>query len=533
MSRLARTCNRTTASTIFRRFAFITIASVVAGCSTLPTDVERPESYALADTSDTLLARLTDPAESEHRGLSGFHLLPEGLRALESRLAMIDLAERSVDIQTYVWSADLAGGLITNRLWKAAERGVRVRVLIDDFLLDDNDTALAAFDSHPNIEVRIFNPFGARIEPVPILKIRRGIELITSLQRLNHRMHNKSFVVDDQMAVIGGRNIGDEYYDLGREFNFVDFDLLVIGPQVDEVSDGFDEFWNSEWAYPITAFRSHPDPAQTQRLLAALRSRIDGPREVIGIPSDTDIERASLERFIDRLEWARAELVFDDPDKGRGRNPDVGTEVAVRLRELAAETESELIIISPYFVPGPIDGTLVEQLIERGVRVRIVTNSLASTNHAAVHSGYKRYRKAVADAGIEMHETQAWLPELVGNDRVPWNTGKSGLHTKVLVFDREDIFVGTFNLDPRSIELNTEMGLVVNDSRIGAQVGEMADILFQPKTSWRVERGDDGSLVWRGEENGHTITYAAEPHASFGRKVIVFFASLLPIEDQL
>ena len=513
--------------------AACTILLIAAGCSTLPTDIERPESYALTDTDETLLARITDPAEADHSGQSGFHLLPDGLNALETRLAMVDLAESSIDVQTYLWSPDLAGGLVSTRLWDAAERGVRVRVLLDDFLLRDSDFGLAAFDSHPNVEVRIFNPFGARIEPLPIPRLRRTIELVTSLQRLNHRMHNKSFIVDNQMAVVGGRNIGDYYYGLSDEFNFIDLDLLLIGPQVDDVLLGFDEYWNSEWAYPITAFREHPDFEDVARRVGEVRARIDGNREQIGIPANIEIERASLEHFINALQWAQAEIVFDDPDKAHGRNPESGTEVSEKLRELGKQTESELIIISPYFVPGPVEGTLVEQLVAKGVRVRIVTNSLASTNQPAVHSGYKRYRKAVIDAGIELHETQPYLPELVRNERVPWSSGKAGLHAKVLVFDREEVFVGTFNLDPRSIKLNTEMGLVISDSALGTQIGAMADTLFAANASWRVETDGNGRLLWKGEENGRTVTHAAEPHASFLRKLAVFIASLLPIEEQL
>ena len=517
---------------MMRIFVWLTVI-LASGCATLPTDFERTESYALTDTGDTLLARIADPAEAEHPKQSGFHLLADGLEALEARLAMVDLAERSVDVQTYQWRSGLAGGLLAIRLWNAAERGVRVRVLIDDFLLEDNDLNLAAFDAHPNTEVRIFNPFGARVEPLPIFRLRRTLELVTDLQRLNHRMHNKSFVVDDQMAIIGGRNIADYYYGLGEEFNFIDFDLLLIGPQVDDISRGFDEFWNSAWAYPITAFADHPTPADITRRLGETRARVDGKRREIGIPASIEIERKGLERFIGELEWANAEVVFDDPDKVKGRNPKGGAKVSAKLRELGAQTESELIIISPYFVPGPIKGTLVERLLEAGARVRILTNSLASTNHPAVHSGYARYREEVIRAGIELHELQVDLPEMVRQARVPWSAGRAGLHTKVLVFDREEVFVGTLNLDPRSVELNTEMGLVIYDSHLGAQIGDMADELLAAKASWRIDLDENGRLTWTGEENGRTVIHTSEPHTSFLRKLVVFIASLLPIEDQL
>ncbi|MGR8920849.1 MAG: phospholipase D-like domain-containing protein, partial [Gammaproteobacteria bacterium] len=504
-----------------------------SGCARLPTDVERPESYALTDTSDTLLGRISDPAEAQHPQQSGFYLLDDGLDALEARLAMVDLAERSVDVQTYQWSSDLAGGMVGLRLWNAAERGVRLRVLIDDFLLDDADFDLAALDSHPNAEVRIFNPFGARIEPLPIVKLRRTFELVTDLERLNHRMHNKSFVADDQMAVVGGRNIANYYYGLGDEFNFIDFDLLLVGPQVDDISVAFDEYWNSDWAYPINAFVEHPSSAEVQSRLEEIRAGVDDPRREIGIPASVEVERQALEAFIDKLKWAHAEIVFDDPDKAHGRNPESGTDVTAMLRELGQRTTSELIIVSPYFVPGSLEGTLVERLLEAGVRVRILTNSLASTNQPAVHSGYKRYRREVIEAGIELHETQPWLPGAVRQERVPWSSGQAGLHAKVLVFDRKEVFVGTYNLDPRSRRLNTEMGLVVHDGELGAEIGELADAVLAPNASYRVELDDTGRLSWRGEEGGVAVSHSSEPHASLLRKLTVFLASLLPIEDQL
>lgn len=504
-----------------------------AGCSTLPTNVQRVESYATTSTDATALGSITATVEAQNPGRWGFHLLPDGLIALEARFAMADLAQKSIDVQTYQWGQDQTSGMLGLRLWAAAERGVRVRVLVDDFLLSNRDFSLAAFDAHPDIEVRVFNPFGSRVEPLPFLPLRRAFEFATDIRRLNHRMHNKSFIVDNEVAIIGGRNITDNYYGLSDERNFIDYDVLVAGTRVGEVSQGFDEFWNSDWAYPITAFRDNPTFEHATALVDAQREQLVHTQRRIGIPESLDVERETLARFVAELEWAHAEMVFDDPDKVHGRNPQGGVQVSTKLRELGARTDSELIILSPYLVAGPLEGTLVESLLAKGVRVRVLTNSLASTNQPPVHSGYKRYRKDLLRAGVELHETQVSLPHLVQEQRVPWSSGRATMHAKVLVFDREEVFVGTFNLDPRSIDLNTEMGIVVYDSELATQIAEFADTLLAEDASWRVELDDSGRLFWHGIENGTPVSHTREPYASVWRKLLVFIASLLPIEEQL
>jgi len=515
------------------RACTIAVVVIASGCATTPKNVERPESYAVENTDGTFLGQLTGPSERAHSGQSGFHLLPDGLRALETRLAMVDFAEKTIDVQTYQWSSDLAGGMLGYRLWSAAERGVRVRVLIDDFLLDDRDYDLAAFDAHPNVDVRLYNPFGSRFKLKPLAKLRRAMEMATNMSRLNHRMHNKTFTVDNQLAIVGGRNIADYYYGLSEKFNFIDLDLLVSGPLVDLVSMSFDEFWNSRWAYPITVFEKHPSLAATREKLVGAGERINAKKREIGIPVEIEPERLALQRFIDGLSWAVAEITFDDPDKGRGANKLKGSEVASTLRQLAGETDSELLILTPYLVTRSIKGSIVEGLLANGVAVKVLTNSLASTNQTAVHSGYARYRKELLRAGIELHELQPDMAEYVREERVPWSTGNGSLHTKVVVFDRETVFVGTYNMDPRSLELNTELGFVVRSPAIAERIGAFADKLLEPDSSWRVSLDAGEDLIWRGVENGVSVEHRSEPQASTWRKVQVFVFSLLPIEDHL
>lgn len=509
---------------------FVLLAS---GCATTPRDVDRPESYAFENTDATFLGQLTGPSERAHIGQSGFHLLPNGLRALETRFAMVDLAEISVDVQTYDWSPDLAGEMLGLRLWNAAERGVRIRVLIDDFLLDDEDFDLAAFDSHPNAEVRLYNPFGTRFAFKPIAKLRRSMEMATNLSRLNHRMHNKTFTVDNQLAIVGGRNVADHYYGLSEDFNFVDFDLLVSGPLVDDVSMSFDEFWNSEWAYPITVFKEHPPLADARARIVENAERFNDKQRELGIPVTIEPEQVALQRFIDGLSWAFAEITFDDPDKGRGANKLKGSKVHETLRELAAETDSELLILTPYLVLRSMKGSIIEELLDNDVTVKMLTNSLATTNQVAVHSGYARYRKDMLRAGIELYELQPDIADHVQEARAPWSTGNGSLHTKVVVFDREIVFVGTYNMDPRSAQLNTELGFVIRSPAIAQRIGAFADALLEPDSRWRVSLDANGDLVWSGLENGVSVTHTSEPRASVWRKTKVFLFSLLPIEDHL
>lgn len=518
------------ADSLFIPFQVFLLLLFISGCSTIPKDVDRPISHVLTETDDTELSDLVSPAEEKHAGLSGFVLLDRGKVALDSRLALVELAEKSIDIQTYLWRTDTSSQILTERLLDAADRGVRIRILLDDFLLRDRDFGLAAFDAHPNVSIRVFNPFGSRLYLGPI-NLRRKFELVTDLSRLNYRMHNKVFVVDNQVGIVGGRNISDEYYGYNKKYNFFDLDLLASGPVVNDVSVGFDDYWNSEWVYPITVFRDHPSAEKLPELYGDFRASVKDLRIRSGLKRNngkSNVLRELLNKFV----WADAEVIIDIPDKADGTDINrIG--VFESLRETALGSDSEVLIVSPYFIPGPNAGNALSEYAKRGVSVKVLTNSLASTNQVAAFSGHARYRKDVIKSETQLYEFRSDVAELVREDDIPGSSGKSGLHAKMMTFDRKRVFIGSFNLDPRSINLNTEIGLLVYSKELAVQVAELIDELMHAENSWQVRLDKNDNLVWLGTKNGKRIEYNSEPEASVWRRFNNFIFSLLPIEQHL
>ena len=510
-------------------FVLCTVLLLLGGCATVPKEVERPLSFQVTETDRTAAAGLARPRIEVQAEYSGFTLLTGGYRALETRLALVDLAEKSVDIQTFIWQSDTAGRLLAERLLAAAERGARIRLLIDDFYLSDRDFNLAAFDAHPNINVRVFNPFGTRFLLTPIGRLRRGIELVSDFSRLNHRMHNKVFVVDDELAIIGGRNIGDEYFDLHEKSNLVDLDLLAAGPIVGDASVSFDTYWNSSWAYPITAFREHPSKrkvaAAQQRLMAwAADEKAELGIEVPGIEF--------LEKLVHGFIWSPAEIIFDDPDKALGEDARGASRVGPRLQEIADQSSSEILISTPYLLPIK-DGHALSGALERGVSVNILTNSLASTDGVAAYAGFSKYEKDFITAGIEIFEFKPDISKFVLGNGAPQGSGTGGLHAKVVVFDRKTVFIGTFNLDPRSAKLNTEIGIVVHNPVLAERVADLIEKLMEPENSWRMDIDEGGTLVWRDGTLAESVSHTGAPEAGAWRRFQAFLLSLLPIDDQL
>jgi cardiolipin synthase C len=517
---------------MIRRYHSLTLLLllIISGCSTIPKDVERPVSHALKETEDTKLSDLFASEEEEHAGLSGFVLIDRGKVALDSRMALVDLAEKSIDIQTYLWRTDTSSRLLTKRLLDAADRGVRIRILLDDFLLRDRDFGLTVFDAHPNVSIRVFNPFGNRLYIGPI-NLRRKFELVTDLSRLNYRMHNKVFIVDNQAGIVGGRNIGDEYFGYNQKYNFFDLDLLATGPVVNDLSYGFDDYWNSEWVYPITVFKDHPPTEKLPGLYDNFRKSVEDLRIKLDQKRNHDKFKV-LQELSDKFVWADSEVIVDNPDKADGTDINrVG--VYESLRDSALGSDSEVLIVSPYFIPGPNAGDALSEYDKRGVSVKVLTNSLASTNQVAAFSGYARYRKDVIESATKLYEFRTDASEFVYEEDIPHSSEKSGLHAKMMTFDRERVFVGSFNLDPRSINLNTEIGLLVYSEELADQVAELIDELILEENSWQVVLDDNGNLVWLGTKNGEKIEYNHDPEASGWRRFNNFIYSLLPIEQHL
>jgi putative cardiolipin synthase len=496
--------------------------AALGGCSSVRTlrELPRTESHALpADDSTALAGLLREVAPPEG---SSFLVLDRGDDAFDVRLALATAADRSIDVQYYLWHEDVTGSLLLERLLEAADRGVRVRFLIDDLQLEGGDVGALALDRHPDFELRVFNPI--------LDRSALGVwwDLATDLSRLDHRMHNKQFVVDGQVAVTGGRNVGDEYFGLGEEFDFRDLELLAVGPIVDELESSFDAFWNSPFSVPIEAL-VHPDEdvhAHEHRR-ELLRSRHAGDPRIVRRHA---LERADwldvLRPVLERLVPGEARVVRDEIHVADGQAP---TQMAEAIAELELDPEREMLLVTAYLVP---DEGMLERIrahTEQGVRVRILTNSLETTNQPMVHAAYQEWRPRLIRAGVELHELRgdAWHRT---HYQSPGSAAERlGLHAKSSVFGESTVVIGTMNLDPRSEVLNTEMGLVVESPQLAEQVRRALLRDFDSRNSWRVTLDEQGALRW---SCCHTET-ATQPSGGLGRRLKVFFLSLLPLEGEV
>lgn len=514
-----------------RTFITLLLALSLAGCAALPAHVERAESRALPDTGYTRLAQEGRSALVGHPGESAFLPLSSGVDALLARLALAEAAERSLDVQYYIWRNDLTGRHFANALLRAADRGVRVRVLIDDVGAQANDETLLALDAHPAIEIRLFNPVASRRF--------RVAGMLGDFERLNRRMHNKSFVADNQAAILGGRNIGDEYFGASGEVAFGDLDILTFGPGVRDVSEAFDRFWNAPPSIPIAALLQRKgDAIQLDSVRASLSAFVDAQRDSPYVTKALPRLGEMLAAGRQGITWGKAHVLYDDPGKvGRSRD-DAQGRLLPQFAGLGRPIESELLMVSPYFVPGEAGVSWLRALVRRGVRVTVLTNSLAATDVGAVHAGYQRYREDLLQGGVRLYELKPHAT--AGTQAKAENTGmgssRASLHAKTFVFDRRAVFIGSLNLDPRSIELNTEIGVVCDSAHLARHIamnveGKLASI------AWRVERDVDSSggakLTWveSGPQGEHRLY--EEPEVSAWRRLSVWFLGLLPIEPQL
>jgi putative cardiolipin synthase len=470
------------------------------------------------------------PRIAAHPGQSGLHSLADGREALAARLALADAAQSSLDVQYYIWQDDQAGRILLERLFRAADRGVRVRMLLDDVGTMPSDAALLAIDSHPNIEVRMFNPAS--------LRSPRLLGVLADIGRMNRRMHNKSFTADGQVAIVGGRNVGDEYSDAHQEMNFADLDVAVIGPVVREVSDAFDLYWNHRYSIPMTALaRQRMTPEEIAGMRQALVAH--GPKAGHASSADrlheSDFARQLRTRSVS-YSWGRATIVSDHPDKVATAPDKTETHLAPKLREVIDATHHELFLVSPYFVPGNRGVDTLAAVRQRGARVVVITNSLASTDGVPVHAKYQRYRRPLLEAGVELYElkpTAGAAKKGQGSSglRGSGRTGSSGLHAKTFAFDRRIGFVGSYNLDPRSNRLNTEMGVLFDCPELAKRLPETVERDLARNT-YRVELV--GSRIqWVTRENGKDVRFHSEPGTGFWTRLKVCVLSWLPIESLL
>ncbi len=490
-----------------------------------------PLSRAFEDTDDTFLGRTRLNEKRNHPGESGFLLLAEGMDAFVARASLAALAERSIDAQYYLLHNDLLGTLFIHQLVKAADRGVRIRLLVDDMDLEGRDSGAAVLDGHPHMEVRIFNPFTR--------KVNRLLQFVTRFGSVTRRMHNKSFIVDNQAAILGGRNIGNEYFEADPSLTFADLDVMAMGPVVGDVSSSFDEYWNSELAYPASVLKGRPP---TAREISQIRNHLDEFAEKQAVsPYLKALKNSKLAQDIQQnrvhLHWGRAAVICDRPEKLLHPVDKSEYHLSPELQPYVEGIKKECIILSPYFIPGKEGVTFLKQMREKGVRVRILTNSLASTDVAIVHAGYAKYRKDLLCAGIELFEMNVRIAKVTPKKKIGLHgSSKASLHAKSFIFDGTQVFIGSLNLDPRSFEQNTEIGAVFTSPEMAGEMGEWFDRNIDAlafRLEWHKGEKGCGHLRWHGLENGRKRVFDMEPYSSFWQRFGVAVMSLLPIESQL
>jgi putative cardiolipin synthase len=513
----------------------LALALLLTGCAGLPKEVERSPSHAITDTADTALGRLA-VAGAPDAQQSGFRLLPLPAYSMHARLELARRAQRSIDVQYYLVQNDETGRYLLRTLRDAAERGVRVRVLIDDLYTAGADTLLGSLAAHPNVEVRLFNPF-------PAGRGRLSTRLAASLldfDRIHRRMHNKLFVADNAMAVVGGRNIANEYFMRDAGANFIDIDTLVTGAVVPRLSSLFDTYWNSPFVYPIESI------AQVEGTLSQRRQRFEEmtwdaamwapqtpiERDLLGYQAlAEDLEAGTLS-----LVWARAEAYADTPHKALGPpedRPRVAADapegVLFNVRRYVRAAEREALITTPYLIPGRGGMESVRQLRERGVRFTLVTNSLAATDESMVHLGYRRYRPELARLGVELYELSPKRVEKSQRFGI-FGSASGRLHGKSAVVDGKVVFIGSLNFDPRSDLHNTELGLFIHSPQLAAQLTSLVGFIMMD-AAYRVRLGPGGGIEWvsPSEDGGSDVVQHLEPETDFGSRLkLELLAPLVP-----
>jgi putative cardiolipin synthase len=519
--------NRSVVSRAGRRLAQKLAASLGLGgrSTTLPVAYERPQpDHAQPPRADSAFAPIEERVRRAHGNeASGFRLLDRSEDALRWRLALADSARHTLDLQYYGWSGDDVGVLLLKHVLDAADRGVQVRIILDDLdtLLNDGklpgerDKGIAMVHAHPNIRVQLFNAWKSRS------LVARGAEFAASLERLNHRMHNKQMIADNTVAIIGGRNIANQYMGLNEEFNFEDLDVLGVGPVARSASAAFDRFWNSEWVLSVTQLQTAVSEDNAKSLVSAMVTILEESEALVRMPLQAEDWTAELDALPGALSVGTSRVVTDSPD------PDVSHKMPAAILDLVMSVEREVMFSNAYVIPGEKMIDAVREITGRGVKVRVLTNSLASQDVPAVNSKYRKWRKPLVEAGVELHELRpdAAIRKSVV-DTSPVESKSLSLHTKAIVVDRVRVFIGSMNLDPRSADLNSEMGVVIESPDLAQKLADIMDRGMLPDNSWRVELDAKGKLRW--VSGSGTLT--RQPALGFMQRVIDVLYTLFPEE---
>lgn len=474
------------------------------------------------ESRQTLLGETIQPQAQKHTNLSGIRALANPHDAFAARALLIQLAEKTLDIQYYIWRKDITGMLLLEALHEAAERGVRVRLLLDDNGTRNLDKELSALDSHPNIEVRLFNPFHIRH--------LKWLGFITHFSRANRRMHNKLFIADNQMAIVGGRNIGDEYFGATESLLFADLDVAAIGEVVPHVSADFDRYWSSPAVSQIQTIipRAKLDLDTLSHIVSNIQINPAAERYVAAM-SESDLIRELLKGKL-KFDWRAVSMLSDEPAKGLGLAKPSSL-ISHQLEQIIGQPVQQVTLISPYFVPTKAGTQVFVEMVKRGIQVRILTNSLAATDIVAVHGGYAKHRRNLLIGGVELFEMRRGKQSKIKPKKLgPFGSSATSLHAKTFAIDSQRVFVGSFNFDPRSTHLNTELGFIIDSPPLAKTIEQYFDQDI-PANAYQVELNKQNQLVWvERQTNTQILTHHQEPSASLWRRIRSKFWSILPIE---
>lgn len=517
------------------RWILLVISVLLTACASLPENNQQISSYALDDNLDTSFAKSIHKRRMDmgiNDDETGILLLGDGVDAFIARIILARYAEKTLDVQYYLYHSDLSGGLLTAELWKAAERGVRVRLLLDDMDMVGKDQNLSILGAHKNIQIRLFNPFVRG-------KNRTG-QFITGFGSVTRRAHNKAMIADNLMGIVGGRNIGDEYFSANPNLAFGDLDVALTNPAAQEVSQAFDLYWNNSLAYPIETLVNTPptekDLENVEGIINAFYEENKDSEYLVRL-ENSELLRHAREGTM-RYHWGKSEVLYDHPDKLSSSRDKTEFHLGPKLSPYISSVQNELLVISPYFVPGKEGVEFFKALEERGVEVRILTNSLMSNDVPIVHAGYSRYRKKLLEAGVELFELDK---SILGNQytrdksrktREGSKGSKASLHAKYFVMDRETAFIGSLNLDPRSVIENTEIGVIISQPDLASELAvnfdtKIRDVAFELEL-------DDGDVTWKKRHSdGTTQHFDKEPYSSWWDRFSVGFMRLLPGESQI
>ncbi|WP_168407333.1 phospholipase D family protein [Acinetobacter indicus] len=506
----------------------------VSGCSTLPKQIEHPVQMAFeTPTEHTHLAQIVLPLREKNPQLTGYRVLYDPLEALSARLYLIDKAEETLDLQYYIWDNDKIGALALHSIIRAADRGVKVRLLVDDNNAKKMEGIYLALDQHSNIDVKLYNPYRFRKY--------RAMDMVLDLKRINRRMHNKSFIADNQIALIGGRNMSNQYYNVSDSYQFSDVDVMLVGSASDEIIHSFDEYWNDDYAYSV---KQLVNPQQHHLRYESLKQQLEDHSAEVAVQNYLDLATRSqaIEQWFNhkiQFDWVKAEVVKDSPSKIKDRAPKEELLNFQLLSHLEKPTES-VDIISAYFVPEESGADRLKQLANDGVQVRVLTNSYKANDVPLVHAFYAKYRQDLLENDVELYEF-LYAPEA---EHLNSNTeelskkakvslkglSRSSLHAKLMALDEKQVFIGSFNFDPRSAYLNSEIGVLLNSPTLAKSVHQTMDANLS-KYAYRLVLDAQNNINWRVvNSKGEERVFVKEPKMKWYEKAAMKIISWLPIE---